>query len=117
MTRTRAGWSRAAVVSLCCSALVACSSDDDPERLILPQTVPGPSVSFPVEGEPAGQLELNELLVGATVDDATEKLEAAGWAVRLYDLDDPNAGVKDDLRNDRATVEFSGGRVVRIEIG
>jgi len=35
----------------------------------------------------------------------------------LYDLDDPNAGVTDDLRNDRATVEFSGGRVVRIEIG
>ncbi len=59
-------------MSLCCSTLVACSSDDDPERLILPQTVPGPSVSFPVEGEPAGQLELNELLVGATVDDATE---------------------------------------------
>ena len=104
-------------MSLCCSALVACSSDDDPERLILPQTVPGPSVSFPVEGEPAGQLELNELLVGATVDDATEKFEAAGWAGRLYDLDDPNAGVTDDLRNDRATVEFSGGRVVRIEIG
>lgn len=96
-------------MSLCCSALVACSSDDDPERLILPQTVPGPSVSFPVQGEPAGQLELNELLVGATVDDATEKLEAAGWEVRLYDLDDPNAGV---TPWSTAVVESCGSRSV-----
>lgn len=81
-------------------------------------TVPPPPA--PIEDRRATDLlraDLEAALVGLTLDDATGVLTAAGWTVRLDDLDDTSETFTADLRADRVTVGHQGGVVLRLQIG
>lgn len=110
-------WTRAACVSVWCVVLVSCSSTSQAQQPAVPSTVPGPSASVPDDVSPTVEAELNELLVGVDVDVATERLEAAGWTVRVYDADDPSATLTADFSDARVTVGESDGRVAAVAIG
>jgi len=68
--------------------------------------------------DPAGLEEtLTGALVGQDLDVAVERLEAAGWTVRVDDLDEPGETFTPDLDPDRVTVGHRDDVVVGVVLG
>ncbi len=59
---------------------------------------------------------IDEVLAGEPLDDAVDRLAAAGWTVRADDLDDLEA-FTDAVRPDRVTIAHRDGVVVAVVVG
>ena len=85
---------------------------------------PEPDEMGTLPAPPAASAEQDELsdsltatLAGDELDDAVERLEAAGWTVRTDDLDEPGETSTPDLDPDRATVGHRDDVVVGVVVG
>ncbi len=83
----------------------------------------GPVATVPSPGDPAEAddvalaRELSAAVIGSMVEDAGQRLQAAGWVVRIDDLDDPTETFTADLRTDRVTLGYRDGVVETVTVG
>ena len=85
-----------------------------------------PVRTLPVAPQPAAitdavvqsyEAELNAVVVGLSIDDASARLTDAGWTVRTVAIDDTTQTVTAEGRVDRVTIQHRNGIIVAVTIG
>lgn len=95
--------------------------DADPDATLPSPPAPGSDdqAADVDDAEDADDAEtaIDAVVVGRELGDAVDLLEAAGWTVRIDDLDDPDETFTADLRTDRVTLGHRDGVVVSTSVG
>ncbi len=63
------------------------------------------------------ETELNAVIVGLSIDDASARLTDAGWTVRTIAIDDTTQTVTAEGQVDRVTIQHRNGIIVAVTVG
>jgi len=98
-----------------CRTRVDYAPEPDPDATAPDTSIPAPPFDLPSRGEMEDTIA--SILVGQDLAVSVARLEAAGWTVRLQDLDDPEQGLTADFSANRATVQHRDDVVVDVTLG
>ena len=101
------------IVAVECRTKVAYAPEPVPDETDV--TIPAPPSD--TDDETAVEEMLTAAVAGQALADAVDRLEGAGWTVRVDDVDDPGETFTPDLDVDRITVVHRDGVVVAVVLG